>query len=104
MVVAIVLLGMYYQLMMKNYSKKSYNFDQIEGYNYDGSSNNLYDRTVRDVELIPSSTANVIDSSNNNKQAKESVKAYVYHRTNQCDRKKLIPSGDWLQRGRDDNM
>jgi len=71
-------------------------FNEIEGYHYDGSSNNLYDRTVRDVELIPSST----DSSNNNIQARESVKAYVYHRTNQCNREKLIPSGDWLQRER----
>ena len=73
-------------------------FDQIEGFNYDGSSNNLYDRTVRDVQLIPSTT----DSNNSsNKQSIESVKAYVYHRTNQCNREKLIPSGDWLQRERD---
>ena len=75
-------------------------FDQIEGYNFDGSSNNLYDRIVKDVELIPFTT----DGSNNNNNSKESktesVKAFVYHRTNQCDRKKLIPSGDWLQRER----
>ena len=75
-------------------------FDEIEGYNYDGSSNNLYDRIVKDVELIPFTT----DGSNNNNNSKESktesVKAFVYHRTNQCDRKKLIPSGDWLQRER----
>jgi len=52
---------------------------------------------VRDVELIPSTSAN---GNNNSKSKKESVKAYVYHRTNQCKRKKLIPSGDWLQRER----
>ena len=74
-------------------------FDQIEGYNYDGSPNNLYDRTVRDVELIPS-TSNVNNNSNRSSiQTRGSVKAYVYHRTNQCKREKLIPSGDWLQRG-----
>ena len=73
-------------------------FDEIEGYN-SSSSINLYDRTVRDVELIPSTT-NVNNSNSDSIQTRESVKAYVYHRTNQCDRKKLIPFGDWLQRER----
>jgi len=77
-------------------------FNEIEGYQYDGSPNNLYDRTVRDVELIPSTIDdnNNNINNNNNIQARESVKAYVYHRTNQCKREKLIPSGDWLQRER----
>ena len=47
-------------------------FDQIEGYT-GSSSSNLYDRTVRDVELIPPKT----DCSNNNNSMEsttESVK------------------------------
>ena len=47
-------------------------FDQIEGYT-GSSSSNLYDRTVRDVELIPPTT----DCSNNNNSMEsttESVK------------------------------
>ena len=55
---------------------------------------------MRDVELIPSTSANVNNDNNNSIKTRESVKAYVYHRTNQCKREKLIPSGDWLQRER----
>ena len=82
------------------FNEKLQLFDDIEGYNYDGFPNNLYDRTVRDVELIPPTTANVNNDNNNSIKTRESVKAYVYHRTNQCKREKLIPSGDWLQRER----
>ena len=72
-------------------------FDEIEGYYSSSSNNNEYDRTVRDVELIPSTKT---DGNNSSIGKTRSVKAYVYHRTNQCDRKKLIPSGDWLHRER----
>ena len=61
-------------------------FDKIEGYKGPDYSN-LYDRTILDVELLPS-----------NEQNPTSVEAYVYHGTNRCNRENPIPSGDWLQR------
>jgi hypothetical protein len=58
-VAVIILLDMYYQLMTNSYSKKSYVYlIEIGGYYGSSSNNNEYDRTVRDVELIPSTTTN----------------------------------------------
>jgi len=64
-------------------------FDHIEGYRVPGARNNFYDRTIVDVDLLPTG-----------KQKAESVKAYVYHGTHFCSRSNLIPSGDWLKRTR----
>lgn len=66
-------------------------FDQIEGYRGPESPHNLYDRTVVDVELLPSDKHNPLR-----------VKAYVYHGTHRhrCGRQDPIPSGDWLRRDR----
>lgn len=68
-------------------------FDSIEGYH--GSANsrhNLYDRAIREIELLED------DDDVGGGSSSSVVKAYVYHRTNTCNMEKCIPSGDWLQR------